>query len=375
MGFDSFDRVTGALSRVASSLAGASSIDDVMSIYLKEARGVVPARAVGIYLSRSSGRPPLARADGVSEYYLERYEEVGRQVDPVLQAVFETGEARSSSQMMSLEEWRASEFYREVLSVHGFQSTLKAPIVAQGRIIGTLNFGDRDAGAFDHPGDRELASALGHVVGLAVAVAGRIEDLERERAQFSQAFECSDDALVISDLRTGSRHSNAAARRILALLGPEEADLLLEDLLTVNRPRRPTNTAQAEIRGDQHRVVVQPLNLGSDRKVQVARLKLRGGGEAPEIDAVPFTQALLSPRERQIAAAVSLGLHDQQIADTLVLSVHTVKQHLKSIYKKLDVNSRVELTRLVLMRRSPEGSGSAEPQNESDPTVSPGFPR
>ena len=143
----------------------------------------------------------------------------------------------------------------------------------------------------------------------------------------------------------------------------------------MNRPRRPTNTAQAEIRGDQHRVVVQPLNLGSDRKVQVARLTLRGGGEAPEIDAVPFTQALLSPRERQIAAAVSLGLHDQQIADTLVLSVHTVKQHLKSIYKKLDVNSRVELTRLVLMRRSPEGSGSAEPQNESDPTVSPGFPR
>lgn len=365
MDSEALGRVAGALSRVASSLAAVTSIDEVMTVYLKEARNVLPARAVGIYLSRSAGRPPLARADGVSEYYLERYEEVGRQIDPVLHAVFETGQTRSSSQIMSDEEWRESTFYREVLSVHGFQSTLKAPIVAEGRIIGTLNFGDRESDAFDHPGDLELATALGHIIGLAVTIAGRIEDLERERAQFRQAFEFSDDALIISDLRTGSRHPNAAARRILDLLDPDEADLLLEDLLTMNRQRRPAETAHLESQGVRHRVVVQPISLGNDRKVQLSRLTLRGGGDAVAIDAIPFAQALLSPRERQIAAAVSLGLHDQQIADTLVLSVHTVKQHLKSIYKKLGVNSRVELTRLVLMRRSPDAPAGPNPDQPS----------
>ena len=98
---------------------------------------------------------------------------------------------------------------------------------------------------------------------------------------------------------------------------------------------------------------VRPLPPGSDRKVLITRLTLRSA-EASDTEVATFTQALLSPRERQIAAAVSLGLHDQQIADNLVLSVHTVKQHLKSIYRKLEVSSRVELTRLVLMRRGPD---------------------
>jgi DNA-binding CsgD family transcriptional regulator len=136
-------------------------------------------------------------------------------------------------------------------------------------------------------------------------------------------------------------------------LSDDEADLLLEDLLAVNRPRRPTDTGATETRGEGHQVVVQPLNLGNDRKIQLARLTVHGDDTGATLEVTPFAQALLSPRERQIASAVSLGLHDQQIADNLVLSVHTVKQHLKSIYRKLGVTSRVELTRLVLMRRPP----------------------
>jgi len=351
-------RVAGPLAQLASALASATTVDDVMASYLAHVRSVMPSRAVGIYLSRGAGKPPRALADGVSDYYLELYEELGRQIDPVLQAVMDSGEARSSSQTMGVDEWHASEFYQKVLSVHGFQSTLKAPILANGRIVGTLNFGDREPDAFDHPGDHEIATALGHIVGLAVGLATQIEDVDRERLLFRQAFESSDDALVIADLRTGARLPNPAARRILDLLSPDDAELLLEDLLALNAPRRPSDGIPATVQGDTCQVSVQPLNLGPERKLLIARLTVRGGDTA-EAQVTTFAQALLSPRERQIAAAVSLGLHDQQIADNLVLSVHTDKQHLKSIYKKLGVNSRVELTRLVLMRRAPEGDPTA----------------
>ena len=346
-------RVSGPLSQLASSLAGATTIDEVLDLYLKGAREVIPSRAVGIYLSRGAGKPPRALADGVSEYYLELYEELGRQLDPVLKAVVESGQAHSSSQMMSAEKWQASEFYQRVLSVHGFHATLKAPIVAQGRVIGTLNFGDRAPDAYDRPGDLDLATALGHIVGLSVTMATRLEDAERERLQLGQAFEASDDALIITDLRTGARQPNAAARQILQLLDDEDAALLLEDLLALQHTHRPPDGVVAEVRGGRHLVSVRPLPPGSDRKVLITRLTLRSA-EASDTEVATFTQALLSPRERQIAAAVSLGLHDQQIADNLVLSVHTVKQHLKSIYRKLEVSSRVELTRLVLMRRGPD---------------------
>jgi DNA-binding CsgD family transcriptional regulator len=49
-----------------------------------------------------------------------------------------------------------------------------------------------------------------------------------------------------------------------------------------------------------------------------------------------------------VALRVADGLSDRQIADRLWLSPHTVRQYVKRIYRKLDVDSRVALTRLLL---------------------------
>ena len=50
----------------------------------------------------------------------------------------------------------------------------------------------------------------------------------------------------------------------------------------------------------------------------------------------------LSPRESQILTLCSKGLRYAEIASALELSVHTVNAHLKSVYRKLMVNSRAE---------------------------------
>lgn len=50
----------------------------------------------------------------------------------------------------------------------------------------------------------------------------------------------------------------------------------------------------------------------------------------------------LSNREIEILALVSMGLFDQEIAKQNFLSPHTVRQHLKNIYKKIGVRNRVE---------------------------------
>lgn len=51
----------------------------------------------------------------------------------------------------------------------------------------------------------------------------------------------------------------------------------------------------------------------------------------------------LSGREREIISLVGEGLKNQQIADHLFLSEVTVRHHLTSIFKKLDVSDRLEL--------------------------------
>jgi len=51
----------------------------------------------------------------------------------------------------------------------------------------------------------------------------------------------------------------------------------------------------------------------------------------------------LSPREREIAALASHGLRSREIADSLVVSIRTVDNHLQAIYGKLGIAGRREL--------------------------------
>jgi DNA-binding NarL/FixJ family response regulator len=51
----------------------------------------------------------------------------------------------------------------------------------------------------------------------------------------------------------------------------------------------------------------------------------------------------LSDMEQRIAYLVSVGLTNRQIAKQVHLSAHTVNYHLRKIYKKLGINTRVEL--------------------------------
>jgi DNA-binding CsgD family transcriptional regulator/tetratricopeptide (TPR) repeat protein len=53
----------------------------------------------------------------------------------------------------------------------------------------------------------------------------------------------------------------------------------------------------------------------------------------------------LTKREREVLRLVAMGLTDAQVAEQLVLSLHTVHAHLRTIYSKLEVTSRGAATR------------------------------
>jgi DNA-binding NarL/FixJ family response regulator len=50
----------------------------------------------------------------------------------------------------------------------------------------------------------------------------------------------------------------------------------------------------------------------------------------------------LSPREEEILALVTQGLSNQEIADRLVLTINTLKSHIRSAYRKIGVTSRAQ---------------------------------
>ncbi|HJL14688.1 MAG TPA: helix-turn-helix transcriptional regulator [Sandaracinaceae bacterium LLY-WYZ-13_1] len=55
----------------------------------------------------------------------------------------------------------------------------------------------------------------------------------------------------------------------------------------------------------------------------------------------------LTPRQRQVAELASFGATVNEIAAHFEISPHTVRQHLKHVYRALGVGNRVELVRTL----------------------------
>jgi DNA-binding CsgD family transcriptional regulator len=98
---------------------------------------------------------------------------------------------------------------------------------------------------------------------------------------------------------------------------------------------------------------------GADRDVARVRSRLRRLGERRSHwrrAARPFFGwASLTDTERSVANLVAEGLTNRQVGERMFLSHHTVDFHLRQVYRKLDITSRVDLTRLVLEQKYEEG--------------------
>ncbi len=62
-------------------------------------------------------------------------------------------------------------------------------------------------------------------------------------------------------------------------------------------------------------------------------------------------RALLTPREIEVLSAVAEGLTNKSIARRLDISLHTVKFHIESLFRKLGVRTRTEAVAKASERR------------------------
>jgi DNA-binding CsgD family transcriptional regulator len=93
----------------------------------------------------------------------------------------------------------------------------------------------------------------------------------------------------------------------------------------------------------------EPIRDGGTPAGVILRIAARGGrgGRAPDRGHPRWGWESLTDTERSVTNLVTQGLTNQEAAQRLYMSRHTVGFHLRSIFRKLDVNSRVDLTRLV----------------------------
>jgi len=68
----------------------------------------------------------------------------------------------------------------------------------------------------------------------------------------------------------------------------------------------------------------------------------------------------LTRTEQRVARLIFEGHTNRSATNILALSSHTVNSHLRAIFGKLAVNSRVQLTRVLMDRLSTEQSSQPE---------------
>ncbi|HEX4490529.1 MAG TPA: LuxR C-terminal-related transcriptional regulator [Acidimicrobiia bacterium] len=147
-------------------------------------------------------------------------------------------------------------------------------------------------------------------------------------------------------------YTNAPARPLLE--GADRA--LLWEIVTAALRDRGGTVDLPLAPGLDRAVAIEPVRDGSD--LVGALLRFRASDPAPGAPAPAkprsrrpdFGWASLTETESQIASLVSEGLTNREIAARLFISTHTVGFHLRHIFRKLDINSRVELTRLLVER-------------------------
>jgi DNA-binding CsgD family transcriptional regulator len=83
----------------------------------------------------------------------------------------------------------------------------------------------------------------------------------------------------------------------------------------------------------------------------MARYPLTSLGSGPFDGGDPWLS--LTGAEVRVAELVASGMTNRAMAEELIVSPHTVDAHLKHMYLKLGIHSRVELTVLALQHGAP----------------------
>lgn len=321
--------------RFAGDLTRAETIEDLTRRLYRGTDAIFGEVVVGFDLLDPDTHRLLATSGhGVSTFFLAKYDQVARAVDPVLQRAITTRRLAYNLGMMSPAEWRELPVYLEVFSLHRMTTLVYAPVVVEGRVVATLNLGRAEGVASFTPRELDDAADLADLLASLLMSLQRRAKVERELGLFRDALDLVGDPIVISDVRSASRHLNTAALRVLAQR-PGDARCFDEALTEAQtQTRRPAA-------GDGLIERSLPIDDGG-ALVSVLRAERRSGG-LPE-----WVRHSLTAREAEVAALVARGLRDAEVAAELQLSVHTVKGYLREIFKKTGVRSRVELARLAL---------------------------
>ncbi|WP_013320449.1 LuxR C-terminal-related transcriptional regulator [Gloeothece verrucosa] len=141
---------TNVLHSLIASLATASNQQQMRSHFMDTAGELFIAQRWGIYLLDNLSQVAQVDVKGLPDSFVDRYEKIGRQVDPVLKYVIERHAPAHEQLLLTQEQWKQSLLYQNCCSSFDHEHIMTGPIVGQGQLIGTVHFARiRETSAFN----------------------------------------------------------------------------------------------------------------------------------------------------------------------------------------------------------------------------------
>ena len=141
-------------------------------------------------------------------------------------------------------------------------------------------------------------------------------------------------------------------------------------VIAIDRTLRPELGARAREKGVEWAI---DLGITADELVAVIRDAIAGSLEdnpaAQEWEAgdYPGSEDGLSPRESNVLGLVTAGLSNQEIANTLYLSINSVKTYIRSTYRKMGVATRSQAVLWAIQHGFPTPKLSPSPTDIHGP--------
>jgi DNA-binding CsgD family transcriptional regulator len=240
--------------------------------------------------------------------------------------------------------------YRDLLLPADIPHELRAAFVIRGRVWGAVHIARRAAsGPFEQRDVDALAAAAGAIA------RGIRASLRFDAARRGTGLDAP--GLVVLGPQDEVELITPPARELLASLRPDGPDYADDAIAT------PVLALASFVRGAPEagqggsNVVTVPGSDGwitlhaslpgppGDGRIAVV-LERAGGARSATVRLEAFGA---TAREREVATLLARGLSRAELAEALVLSPHTVEDHVKSLYEKLGVASRQELVARVFL--------------------------
>ncbi len=253
--------------------------------------------------------------------------------------------------LMSLKEFENTEYYLDFLKKDNLFYELALPLKAGKRLIGGVGiFRPKKEGDFTSH-EREIIGNISHHISFHLNEYLETTQIKKERQIYKNCVAQLPLGLIVLDSNWSVVNSNEMAKiYCLDLLNQKETidpinEVIINILPNISFQAMDSSTVIYNDFDSYSMKIVPSIVPNTYKGIETYYLLYlikKTPDERNNLESLSVCYNLTN-REVEIIKLIAQGLSNKEIADTLFLSVHTVRTHVDNIFNKLNVSSRTSI--------------------------------